>query len=186
MPISSNARIAPSRSRSLKLLVCAPICTPAMTEFGGVEASSGTAAAAASLLKSRLEYTGFTSLSLPTYHAARRRAILTSGTVAGGSAPVVMFGFSANRSAAADESRSHGIDRTQDLHRCGFRRTGDHRLERPSTKAPGGRHADACVRQDGWEAARCRTRRRAPGPAPQQGGRTPSGAARLRPRPELL
>jgi hypothetical protein len=49
-----------------------------MTEFGGVEATSGTAAAAASLLKSRLEYTGFTSLSLPTYHAARRRAILTS------------------------------------------------------------------------------------------------------------
>ena len=35
-----------------------------------------TAAAAASLPKSRLEYTGFTSLSLPTYHAARTRAIL--------------------------------------------------------------------------------------------------------------
>src|ERR1035437_2201547 len=133
MPISSIARIAPSRSRSLKLLVCAPICTPAMTEFGGVEATSGTAAAAASLPKSRLEYTGFTSLSLPTYHAGPRAR----------NSPVVMFGFSANRSAAADESQSHGIDRTQDLHRCGFRRTGDHRLERPSTKAPGGRHADA-------------------------------------------
>src|ERR1035441_10476547 len=132
MPISSNARIAPSRSRSLKLLVCAPICTPAMTEFGGVEASSGTAAAVASLPKSRLEYTGFTSLSLPTYHAAHRCAILTSGTVAGGSATVLTSGFSANRSAATDESQSHGIDRTQDLHRCGFRRTGDHRLERRS------------------------------------------------------
>ena len=49
----------------------APICTPATTEFGGVEATSGTAAAAASLPKNPLEYTGFTSLSLPTYYAAR-------------------------------------------------------------------------------------------------------------------
>src|ERR1022692_4369036 len=92
-----------SRSRSLKLLVCAPICTPAMTEFGGVEATSDTAAAAASLPKSRLEYTGFTSLSLPTYHAAPRAR----------NSPVVMFGFSANRSAAADDSQSHGSERTQ-------------------------------------------------------------------------
>src|ERR1035437_1933406 len=67
MPVSNIALMASSSGRSLKLLVCAPSCTPATLEFDAPKVIETGIDAAAILPNSRLEY-----MVVIMEHAARR------------------------------------------------------------------------------------------------------------------